>query len=193
MTIFLGLGCSTRGPNGGPRVSRPPKIGGLFSATNNDPASTVVPNDHFPPFPPRGAWLVDDACLAPYCTLLQIRHDGIVVFECGLKGRVPLISESGFATVDLGAVKDASIGACSRGCMVIHGGVCCHAIAFSLAAKKNIMDYINPRDTTVYWRSQYGGVFKIPTSQEYATHLNSEPNLRPVPKWKAVKTLLVYD
>ena len=99
--------------------------------------------------------------------LLQIRHDEIVVFECGLKGRVPLISESGFATVDLGAVKDASIGACSRGCMVIHGGVCCHAIAFSLAAKKNIMDYINPRDTTMYWQSQYEGVFKIPTSKEY--------------------------
>ena len=100
---------------------------------------------------------------------------------------MPCISDSSQnAIVNLLAIKDKNINACSRGCMLKNGGVCRHAIAFCKKAGKNILHFIATEDTTLYWRLQYLPEFKVPTNAEYMhySQLSFDSELEPIRQWK---------
>ena len=100
---------------------------------------------------------------------------------------MPCISDSSQnAIVNLLAIKDKNIYACSRGCMLKNGGVCRHAIAFCKKAGKNILHFIATEDTTLYWRLQYLPEFKVPTNAEYMhySQLSFDSELEPIRQWK---------
>ena len=100
---------------------------------------------------------------------------------------MPCISDiSQNAIVNLLAIKDKNINACSRGCMLKNGGVCRHAIAFCKKAGKNILHFIATEDTTLYWRLQYLPEFKVPTNAEYMyySQLSFDSELEPIRQWK---------
>ena len=100
---------------------------------------------------------------------------------------MPCISDSSQnAIVNLLAIKDKNINACSRGCMLKNGGVCRHAIAFCKKAGKNILHFIATEDTTLYWRLQYLREFKVPTNAEYThySQLSFDSELESIRQWK---------